>query len=204
AGKMPTGPTAKMGVLLIKPALRIFFVVERHGLFGKLERVLRVEHHCKLFCPCGIFAGYDRTGVRTVWNAARMQRNRSWFNPAPRSEISAYVKQNFVRFHIVVHPRNLHGFRMRIEHPWSESADNVTANFKCLMDRRGLVDGAGNRLEVLRIKREWINVAIPANHIEWMMRHRHLSPARTVLHQYFGIFILVDRQRFGWSMQVAL
>src|SRR5437016_791816 len=45
AGKMPTGPTAKMAVLLIQPALRIFLVVQRDSLLGELERVLRIEHY---------------------------------------------------------------------------------------------------------------------------------------------------------------
>src|SRR6266404_2629525 len=115
-------------------------------------------------------------------NPARMQRDRGRLNPAPRSEISPHVKQNFVGFNIVVHPRNLYGLRMSIEHPRRKCAHDVSANFKCLMDWRRLVNRAGDRLEVLRVKSEWIDVTIPANDVERMMRHRHLSPARAVLH----------------------
>ncbi len=111
-----------------------------------------------------------------------MQRDRSRFDSAPRAEISAHVKQHFVGFNVVVHPRNLYGLGMRIEQPRRECAHDIAANLKRLMDWRRLVNRAGDRLEVLRIKRERINVAIPADHIEWMMRHRHLGPARAILH----------------------
>ena len=82
-------------------------------------------------------------------NSARMQRDRAGFDSAARSEISAHVKQNFVGFDVVVDPRNLDRFRMRIEQARRESADDVTANFKSLMDRRRLMHGAGDRLEIL-------------------------------------------------------
>src|SRR5206468_53410 len=115
--------------------------------------------------------------MRSVWNPARMQRDGRRLDPAARSEISAHVKQHFIGFNVVVHPRNLYGLRVRIQQARRERANDVTANLECLMDRRRLVNRASNRLEILRIKREWINVAIPADHIEGMMRHRHLSPA---------------------------
>src|SRR5262245_57821422 len=201
---MPVGPTAKMAVPLIQPALRILLVVERNSLLGELKRVLRVEHHRQLFSSRSVLARHDRTRMRPVRNPARMQRNRSRLNPTARPEIAAHVKQNFVRLDVIVHPRDPDGFWMRIEHAWGKCADDITANLECLMDWRRLVNCASNRLEVLRVKREWINVAIPADDVEWMMRHRNLSPARAVFHQDFSVFILVDHQRFGWSMEVAL
>src|SRR5213078_948910 len=167
AGKMPTGPTAKMAVLLIQPALRILLVVERNSLLSELECMLRVEHHRQLFCSRSVLARHDRAGMRPVWNPARMQRNRSWFNPATGPEIPAHVKQDFVRFNVVVHPRDSDRLRMRIEHAWRKCADDITANLECLMDRRRLVNRPGDRFEVLCIKCEWINVAIPADDIEW-------------------------------------
>src|SRR5215468_2622435 len=110
--------------------------------------MLRVEHHRQLFGSRGVLARHDRTGMRPV----RMQRDGSRFNPATRPEIAAHVKQNFVRLNIIVHPRNSDSLWMRIEHAWRKCADDVTANFERLMDWRRLVDRAGNRLEVLRIK----------------------------------------------------
>src|SRR5262245_24336080 len=144
--------------------------------------MLRVEHHRQLFGSCSVLARHDRARMRPVWNPARMQRNRSWFNPATRSKIAAHIKQNFVRLNVVVHPRDPNRLWMRIEQTWRKGADYITANLKCLMDRRRLVDRYVDPLEVLSIKRERINVAIPSDDIERMMGHRHLSPARAVFH----------------------
>src|SRR5439155_21168548 len=93
---------------------------------------------------------------------------------------------------------------MRIEQTRRERAHNIATNLKRLMDRRRLVNRAGDRLEILRIKREWIDVTIPADYIEWMMRHRHLGPARTILHQNFCFPLLIGRQNFRWPMQIPL
>src|SRR5215831_12937727 len=136
--------------------------------------MLRIEHHRQLFGSRGVLARHDRSGMRPVRNPARMQCDGSRFNPATRPEIAAHVKQNFVRLNVIVHPRNPDSLWMRIEHAWCKCANDITANLECLMYRRWLVNGAGYRLEVLRVKREWINVPIPADDIEWVMRHRHL------------------------------
>src|SRR2546421_4354758 len=173
AGKVPTGPTAKMAVLLIQPALRIFLVVERNSLLSELECMLRVEHHRQLFGSRSVLACHDRTRMRPVRNTARMQRDRSRFNSPTRPEIAAHVKQNFVGLDVIVHPRDPDRLWMRIEHAWSKCADDITANLECLMDWRRLVDRAGNLLEVLGIKCERIKVSVPADDIEGMMRHRH-------------------------------
>ena len=137
-------------------------------------------------------------------NSARMQGDRSRFDPAARSEITAHVKQYLIRFDIIVDPRNFHCFRMGIEQAWRERANNVTANLKRLMDGRWLMDGAGNWLEVLGVERERVNVAIPPNNIERMMRHRYARPARSILHQDLDIFFLVDRIQFRRSVKIAL
>ena len=66
------------------------------------------------------------------------------------------------------------------------------------------MDGAGNWLEVLGVERERVNVAIPPNNIERMMRHRYARPARSILHQDLDIFFLVDRIQFRRSVKIAL
>src|SRR5262245_18072768 len=190
--------------VLIQPALRMFLVVERDRSLSELESVLGIEHHRQLFGSRCILARHDRPGMRTVRNAAWMTCNRGRLNPAPRPEIATHVKQYFVRFDVVVHPRDPDSLWMRIEHTWCKCADDITANLECLMDRRRLVDRAGDWLEVLRIKRERINVAVPADYIERMMSHRHLTPARAVLHQNFVILIRAYRQRLRLTMEVGL
>src|SRR5438552_7364164 len=93
---------------------------------------------------------------------------------------------------------------MRIQESRRERADNVTADLESLMDRRRLMHGAGNRLEILRVKSEWINVAIPADDVERVMRHRHAGPARTILYQNFRVLFLVDRVELGRRMKITL
>src|SRR4029077_6782071 len=154
----------------------------RNSLLSEFECMFGIEHDRHFFRARGALARHDRARVWAVRNSARMQRNRSRLNTPARPKIAAHVKQNFVGFDVVVHPGNFYSFRMGIEQPGRESAYHVSANFKCLMDRRRLVNRARDRLEVLRVKCEGIYVAVPANNIEWMMSHRHLSPARTVLH----------------------
>src|SRR5947207_15990051 len=108
--------------------------------------------------------------MRAVRDAARMQRDRAALNTAARSEISAHIKQDLIRLHVVVHPRNFHGLRMGIEEARCECANDVTTNLKRLMNRRRLMHRAGDRLEILGVERERIEITIPADRIEGMMR----------------------------------
>src|SRR5438067_5725919 len=93
---------------------------------------------------------------------------------------------------------------MGVEQAWRERAHNVTANFKRLMDWWRLMNCAGDRFEILGVERERINVSIPANDIEGMMRHRYAGPARAVLDQNFRILLLVDCVQLARSMKIAL
>src|ERR1039457_861572 len=61
---------------LIEPAQRVFFVVELKRFFGELERVLRVEHDGELLGAGRVLTRHDRAGMRSMWNAARMQCDR--------------------------------------------------------------------------------------------------------------------------------
>src|SRR6266516_6033446 len=93
---------------------------------------------------------------------------------------------------------------MRIEKTRSKRADDVTANLESLMNRRRLVHRTGDRLEILRIESERIQITIPANCIEGMMRQRHAREAWTVFHQNIDIFFLVDCHQLSRRVQIAL
>src|SRR2546421_9357299 len=142
--------------------------------------------------------------MRSMWNAARMQSDGTGFNPFARTEIATHIKKYFVRFDVIVHPGNLHGFRMIIEHPRCERTDDVAADFEGLMNRRRLMDRAGNRFEVLRVKRERINKAVPADNVEGVMGVNHARPARAVFHEHLYVLVLVDGQQLGWPVEIAL
>src|SRR5205823_2235569 len=113
------------------------------------------------------------------------------------------IKQNFVGFDVIVDPRNFYRFGMGIEKTRRERADNVSANLKRLMDRGRLMNRAGDRFEILGVKRERINVSIPADNIERMMRHGHARPAGSIFHQNLGVPFLVDWIQLGRSVKVA-
>src|SRR4030095_11688681 len=93
---------------------------------------------------------------------------------------------------------------MRIEQSGRKSANDVTANLKCLVDRWRLMDRSGNRLGNLGGERERIEVTGPTNHIEWIVRHGHAGKSRAILDQKIDILLLVDSEQFAWSMQIAL
>ena len=112
------------------------------------------------------------------------KRDRAGLDAFARTEIAAHVEEHFVGFDVVVHPRDLDRFRMIIEQARGEGADDVTANLEGLMNRRRLMDGAGDRLEVLRVERERINEAVPADDVERMMRVHHPRPARAIFHEH--------------------
>src|SRR5205814_9860977 len=98
---------------------------------------------------------------------------------------------------------DLHRFRMRIEHSWRERADNVAAHLKGLMNRRRLMHRAGDRLEILGVKSKWIEIAIPADRIERMMRMHNSSEPRPILHQDFDVYLRIDREHFTRRMEIA-
>src|SRR6266513_3715769 len=93
---------------------------------------------------------------------------------------------------------------MGIEKARRERADNVSANLKRLMDWRRLMNRAGDRFEILGVERERINVSVPADDIERMMRHCYAGPARAVLDQNFRVLFLVDCVQLTRSMKIAL
>src|SRR5437868_6896203 len=93
---------------------------------------------------------------------------------------------------------------MSIEEARCEGANNVTTNLKRLMDRWRLVHGSGDRLEILCVKREWIEITIPADCIERMMRKRHARETLTVFDQNIDIFFFVDREQFRWRVKITL
>src|SRR5207248_4473119 len=114
-------------------------------------------------------------------------RDLARLDSATRPKITAHVKQNFVGFDVIVDPRNFDGLGVRIEQARRESTDDVTADFKCLMNGRRLMHRSGNWLEVLSVKGEGVDVAVPTNDVERMMRHGHARPTGSIFHQNFGV-----------------
>jgi hypothetical protein len=142
--------------------------------------------------------------MRPVRDSARMQRNRAALNSTPRPEIAAHIKENFVGLDVVVDPRDFYRFRMCIEEAWRERANNVSANLEGLMNGGRLMDGAGDRLKILRVESKRIQISVPTHGIERMMGQGHARKTPAVFHQNIDIFLFVDRDDLGWCMKIAL
>src|SRR5436305_7944981 len=103
-----------------------------------------------------------------------------------------------------MYPWDSYGFRVRVEHSRRKCADDVTANFKGLMDRRRLMQCSSDRLEILRVKCEWVEIAVPADRIEGMLCKRHSRKARSIFYKNINIFLLVDCDYLPPRVKIAL
>src|SRR6267378_2292135 len=103
-----------------------------------------------------------------------------------------------------MHPWDFYGFRVRVEHARCKRANNISTNLECLMDRWRLMNRACDRLEILRVERERIEIAVPADRVEWMMGQRHTGESRSILDENIDVFLLIDRNYFARTMKIAL
>src|SRR5215475_1816780 len=166
--------------------------------------MLGVEHHSELLCACCVSACHDGPWMRPMWNSTRMQRNRTTLDPAPGTKISAHVKENFVGLDVVVYPRNFYRLRMCIQHSRRKRAHHISANLKGLMDRGRLVNSSGDRFEILRVESERVEITIPTDRIEGMLRQCHPSESRPVLYENVDIFLLIDCNYLTRAVEIAL
>ena len=86
--------------------------------------------------------------------------------PAAAAEPAADVVQHLVGLHVRVGVRHLDRLGVRVEHPRGERADDEPGRLERLVDRRRLVDRAGDRLEVVGVERERVDHPVPADHVE--------------------------------------
>src|SRR5438874_4445972 len=93
---------------------------------------------------------------------------------------------------------------MCVEHARRKRAYNISADFECLMNRWRLMYRSGDRLEILRVESEWIEITIPADRIEWMMRQRHPRKSRSIFYENIDVFLLIDCHDFSRTGEVPL
>src|SRR5687767_15723432 len=118
--------------------------------------------------------------MRSVGNAARVQRERPRLHTFARAEVPAHIEKDFVRFGVVVRPRDTHRFGMMIEKTRRKGADNVSADLERLVDRRWQMYRSRKRLEIIRVESERIDESVPAHHIARIMRQHHARESRAV------------------------
>src|SRR5436190_11540672 len=118
-----------------------------------------------------------------VRKSVRMQREGAVLDPLAAHELAARVIDRLVRHHVRMIVRNRYRLRIEIERPRTERAHNEPVAFKCLMHRRRKVKSPDSRLEILDVDRPRIVVAVPSDHVEWMMIEHRLGDGVALLDQ---------------------
>src|SRR5260370_14156599 len=116
-----------------------------------------------------VAASDDGARVWAVRDAARVKRDTRLLDAFAAGKMAPNIEEHFIRLDVGMRPGNADGFRVRVEHAWSEGADDKPGRIKSLMDRRRLVERAGDWLEVVGIKRVRVKHAIPTDYVEGMM-----------------------------------
>ena len=85
-----------------------------------------------------------------------------------------------------------------------EAADHEVARLEGEMDRRGLVDAPGDRLEVTDVERERVQIPVPADQVEGVEGVVIRGHPATLLHLDHEVARLVPGLHFGRWPDVAL
>src|SRR4026209_1698766 len=93
---------------------------------------------------------------------------------------------------------------MRVEHARRKGAYYISADLERLMNRWRLMQRAGNRLEILCVESERVEIAIPPDRIERMMRQRHPRKSRSILYENIDVFLLIDSNYLARTVKIAL
>src|ERR1019366_3200187 len=61
-----------------------------------------------------------------------------------------------------------------------------------------------DRLEIVRVERERVDHAVPADHVEWMLTERVARQAFAVFDDDRRRLLLVNESELRWAVQIAL
>src|SRR5689334_12049024 len=87
-----------VGCLWLRPpAVGVRLVLERHGLLGECERTEGIDHDRELVGRGLSDRPFVCTGMRPMWNAIGMHRDRAGADVAARHELAVDVIDHFVR-----------------------------------------------------------------------------------------------------------
>ncbi len=103
--------------------------------------------------------------------------------------------------------RHRHGQRVVVHLAGHEVADDEVVALERLVRRRRLVDTAGDRLVVVDREGVGVQAAVPADHVEGVVRHQVAGAddavRGAVLDEHLDV-LLLDLHQFGRAVQVAL
>lgn len=162
-----------------------------------------IHHDCQFVCMGHGTTGDDGAGMRPVGDAAGVEGEGGFLDTTTAAETTTDVIENLVGLDIAMGVGNLDRQGMGIEQTRGEGTDHESSGFESLVDRRGLMAGAGDRFEIVRVEGVGINKTIPANHIKRVLRQPVSAEAGPIANQDRHIFFLVDDQGIRWPMKIA-
>ena len=149
----------------------------------------------------GTYETVEITGLYWHFGASTW---RSFLDAAAAAEAAAHVVQHLVGLHVGMGVGHLDRLGMRVEQARGKGADDEAGRVEGLLHRRRLMDRAGDRLEVVGVEGVGIDHAVPADHVEGMVRQRVARQPRAVLDEHGGFLLLIDDQRLARAVQIAL
>src|SRR5687767_11088563 len=170
-------------MLHVQPRLVIGGILDGLRSFRDLQWAETVHHHRELVRVFRSDARFGTARMRTMRNAVRMMRDASELDSFPAHELARRVVQDFVGVDIAVIVWSGDRFRMKIVRPRTERADDESVALECLVYRRRLMDAADDRLEVHDVECPWIEISIPADHIERMVVQHQLIDSVVLLYE---------------------
>ena len=137
------------------------------------ERPEGVDHDGELVEPLRAEAALDRARLRAVRVPARVQRDRAAADARALAGlvVAADVEHDLVAVDVGVVVRHRHGQRVVVDLARHEVADDEVVALEDLVHRRRLVHAAGDRLEVGDVEGVRVEAAVPADHVERVLRH---------------------------------
>ena len=127
-----------------------------------------VDHHGELFGFLGSDAFLHCSGMRTVGNAGRMQRDHSSRDILAAHEVAIDVVEYFIAVDIAVIVWRGNSIGMVVVKPGAERTHDEVVRFEGLVHGRWLVYASGNRFEIVNGESEGIAISIPSHYIERM------------------------------------
>src|SRR5689334_19853675 len=104
-------------------AIVVAAVLDRQGDVGGRERLPCIEHDRELRSLARAPTAFVGSGMRSVQDPGRVMRDAPRTDAAPRGELAATIKDEFVAAHRRVRIRTGDGIGMKIERTGNEAAD---------------------------------------------------------------------------------
>ena len=157
-------------------------VLDRERLAAHEEGAEGVHHHRELARALGADRLLGPARLRAVRQPVGVERDRALLDALAAHELGVRVEQHLVRHHVLVAVGRRHRAGLEVVGPRAERADHPALALEGLVDRRGQVHAAHARLEVVDAEGPGVVVAVPAHHVEGVVRHDHLHEPVAALH----------------------